>query len=153
MRKRLTRSVHATAPASQRLHYCACIAAPASQRLHHSACPPPPLPCISDSHCASELSSPTLSSTASSATPIYDTMLAKLAMLQPTTLVLEDVSHEHAGHSGAKGLSGESHFDLDITANCFDGLASVKRHQLVYTILGDTMQEIHALQIKASTPE
>ena len=87
------------------------------------------------------------------ASPIADKMRERLAMLQPTAFTLEDVSHEHAGHAGAKGLSGESHFTLDITAACFSPLSSVKRHQLVYTVLGDVMDEIHALSIKARTGE
>mmetsp|Transcript_3149 Transcript_3149/g.4372 ORF Transcript_3149/g.4372 Transcript_3149/m.4372 type:complete len:290 (+) Transcript_3149:100-969(+) len=85
--------------------------------------------------------------------PIATEILNKLAVLQPTSIELVDESHQHAGHAGAKGFeAGESHFKLDIVADCFDDLSRVKRHQLIYTILGDIMQQIHALQIFARSP-
>ena len=68
-------------------------------------------------------------------------------------LNLVDTSHQHAGHVGAKGFNkGESHFELTIVANAFEGLNLVKRHQLVYNMLGKEMPHIHALNIKANTP-
>lgn len=88
--------------------------------------------------------------------PMYNAIMAKLtATLKPTAIALVDNSDQHAGHAGSKGWeeSGESHFSLDIVADAFDGLSLVKRHQLVYMLLGDVMQKIHALQIAARTPE
>ena len=81
----------------------------------------------------------------------YDAIIEALQKLQPTKLDLADNSHQHAGHAG-NDMDGESHFDLYIVADAFDGLNLVKRHKLVYTILGDIMPRIHALQIKAQTP-
>ena len=60
-----------------------------------------------------------------------------------------DDSSKHANHAGSKGFNGESHFSLNIVAECFDDLSSLKRHQLIYTILGDVMDQIHALEIRA----
>lgn len=88
-----------------------------------------------------------------SATPIYDEMMAALQKLQPKSLSLTDVSYKHEGHAGAKGIEGgESHFELEIVADVFEGLNLVKRHQMVYMILGEVMPKIHALAIKANTP-
>jgi sulfur transfer protein SufE/stress-induced morphogen len=86
-------------------------------------------------------------------TPMYDAMVAILEKLQPTALTLKDVSYKHAGHAAMKGIEGgESHFDLEITADAFEGLNLVKRHKLVYMMLGEVMPKIHALSIKAQTP-
>jgi len=88
--------------------------------------------------------------------PMYNAMMAKLTtMLKPTSIELVDNSDQHAGHAGSKGWeeSGESHFSINIVAEAFDGLSLVKRHQLVYMLLGDIMQKIHALQIVARTPD
>ena len=64
-----------------------------------------------------------------------------------------DNSHQHAGHAGSLGFNGESHFDLTIVSEAFEGLNLVKRHQLIYMILGEIMPKIHALSIKANTPD
>lgn len=96
------------------------------------------------------------SSSSSSNTPIYDAMMETLQKLQPTRIKLTNVSHQHAGHAGMDGASSnntdESHFELDIVADAFDGLNLVKRHQLVYMLLSEIMPQIHALQIQAKTP-
>lgn len=71
--------------------------------------------------------------------------------LSPTTLLITDDSHLHAGHAGAQ--SGKGHFSLQIVSESFKGLTSIKRHQLIYQTLAEMMQtEIHALSIKADPP-
>ena len=71
--------------------------------------------------------------------------------LAPTDLEIEDVSHEHAGHEGAK--SGGGHFNVLIVTEAFTGKSPVSRHRMIYQALGDAMrQEIHALSIRAYTP-
>jgi BolA-like protein 1 len=95
----------------------------------------------------------TKASSSSDRPMMYDAMISKLqALLKPTLLELKDNSHEHAGHAGNKGNGQESHFQLSIVAEAFDGLNLVKRHKLIYMILGDLMPQIHALQIQAMTP-
>ncbi len=84
--------------------------------------------------------------------PMYNGILAALQVLNPTKLVLVDNSDQHAGHAGSKGFNGESHFELEIIADAFDGLNLVKRHKLIYMLLGEIMPKIHALQISAKTP-
>lgn len=45
------------------------------------------------------------------------------------------------------------HFFATIVSTDFEGLARVRRHQRVYTALGDRMREqIHALSMKTFTP-
>lgn len=94
------------------------------------------------------------SSAAPSDRPVYDEMMKALEKLKPTSLSLTDVSYKHEGHAGANGIEGgESHFDLEIVSPAFEGLNLVKRHQMVYMILGDVVPKIHALAIKANTPD
>jgi BolA protein len=72
------------------------------------------------------------------------------AALQPTALEVQDDSHLHAGHAGAK--EGR-HFTVRVTSNAFAGLARVARHRLVYHALRSLVTEgIHALAIEARTP-
>lgn len=74
------------------------------------------------------------------------------AALAPLDLEIEDVSHEHAGHEGAR--SGGGHFNLLIVAEAFRGKRSVQRHRMIYAALGGAMrQEIHALSIRAYSPD
>lgn len=86
--------------------------------------------------------------------PMYNEMMDSLLKLKPVTLELIDDSASHAGHAGSKGWeeSGESHFVLNIVAEVFDGMPLVKRHQLIYLVLGETMDKIHALSINAKAP-
>lgn len=87
--------------------------------------------------------------------PMYNAIMSTLiSVLKPTSITLVDNSSQHAGHAGSKGWaeSGESHFALEIVAEAFEGLSLVKRHQLIYMLLGETMQKIHALEIKARSP-
>lgn len=71
--------------------------------------------------------------------------------LSPVSLEIEDESHLHAGHAGARG--GGGHYVVHIVASVFQGKAPLARHRLVYEALGDMMKkDIHALSIKASTP-
>jgi BolA protein len=69
----------------------------------------------------------------------------------PQVLVIEDESHLHAGHAGARG--GQSHFRVRIVAEAFRGVTPVARHRLVYAAVDDLLKaDIHALAIEASPP-
>lgn len=73
------------------------------------------------------------------------------AAFSPLHLEVEDDSHRHAGHAGAR--DGRGHFNLVIVSEAFAGMAPLARHRAVYAALGDMMQtDIHALSIKAQTP-
>jgi BolA protein len=68
--------------------------------------------------------------------------------LQPEMLVVEDESHLHAGHAGAR--DGRGHFRVTIVAAAFAGQPMLARHRAVYAALGDLMRtDIHALAIDA----
>jgi BolA protein len=71
--------------------------------------------------------------------------------LHPERLEIEDESHHHVGHAGAR--DGRGHFRLHIVSPDFAGLSPLQRHRAVYAALGDLMQtDIHALAIEAETP-
>ena len=78
-------------------------------------------------------------------------MQEKLAALDPQRLEILDDSAKHAGHAGAKE---GGHYRLTIVSPRFSGCATMQRHRLIYEALGPMMRgEIHALSIKALTPE
>nr|WP_246099460.1 BolA family protein [Methylibium rhizosphaerae] len=71
--------------------------------------------------------------------------------LAPQALEVQDDSHLHAGHAGAR--EGR-HFTVRIVSERFTGLNRVARHRLVYDALHELIpQGIHALAIQADTPE
>lgn len=81
-----------------------------------------------------------------------DTILRSAFM--PAGLEVQDDSHLHAGHAGAK--EGR-HFSVRIVSESFSGLGRVARHRLVYDVLkaqmnGGAGSSIHALAIDARTP-
>ena len=66
----------------------------------------------------------------------------------PESLDVEDDSHRHAGHEGAK--TGLGHFNVAIVSAHFNDMKMLARHRAIYTALGDMMQkDIHALSIDA----
>jgi len=74
--------------------------------------------------------------------------------LAPQALAIKDVSHTHAGHAGADQPDGETHFNVTIVSDRFQGLGRVARQRLVYDLLAEELAErVHALSLKALTPE
>jgi BolA protein len=82
-----------------------------------------------------------------------DTIRARLtAALEPDVLDIEDESHRHAGHAGAR--DGRGHFRVRIVSAAFTGKSALARHREIFAALGDLMQtDIHALAIDARAPE
>ena len=71
---------------------------------------------------------------------------------KPDTLGVEDESHLHEGHVGAR--DGRGHFRVLIIAEAFAGVGMLERHRMVYRALGALMQtDIHALAIDAWSPD
>ena len=71
--------------------------------------------------------------------------------LAPSAIEVDDDSHLHAGHAGAR--EGR-HFTVRLTSARFTGLSRVARHRLVYDSLGSLAdQGVHALAIVARAPE
>lgn len=92
-----------------------------------------------------------------SSTPVADSMRRKLEQqLAPTRLVIKDESEKHASHASRMGSasdSGETHFSMEIVSSKFEGLTSIKRHRLVYSILDEEMgNPVHALTLVTKTP-
>lgn len=72
--------------------------------------------------------------------------------LAPVSLEVEDDSHRHVGHEGAR--DGRGHFRVDVVSPAFAGLTPLARHRAVYAAMGTLMEtDIHALAIRARTPE
>ena len=75
----------------------------------------------------------------------------RLAVLAPEALAIEDDSHRHAGHAGAR--QGGGHYRLEIVAAAFAGKTTMARHRMIYDAAGDLMRgPIHALSIVARFP-
>lgn len=73
--------------------------------------------------------------------------------LSPAELLIEDVSYQHAGHAGVRGSDGETHFNLTVVSEEFEGKSLVKRHRVIYNLLQEELQNgLHALSIVAKTP-
>ncbi|MCP4002957.1 MAG: BolA family transcriptional regulator [bacterium] len=70
----------------------------------------------------------------------------------PTVLRIEDESHQHRGHAGARG--GGGHFNVTIVSEAFRDRNRVSRHRMVYDVLrAELGSEIHALSVKAMTDD
>ena len=66
----------------------------------------------------------------------------------PVHLEINDESYMHDVPAGS-----ESHFRLLIVSEQFEGKSAVQRHQAVYSILADEVQNhIHALGLQTLTP-
>jgi len=75
----------------------------------------------------------------------------RLQALEPDQLEVTDDSRHHAGHAGA--ADGRGHFSVLVVSKRFAGMNTVRRHRLVYEIVGDMMTtDIHALSIQALAP-
>lgn len=96
--------------------------------------------------------------TRQSNTPVADCMRQKLTeQLAPTLLNIVDESSKHAGHAGRMGVApgtGETHFVIEVTSEKFEGLTSLKRHRLVYSIVDDEVSNgpVHALSLVTKAP-
>lgn len=72
--------------------------------------------------------------------------------LAPQELIIKDVSHLHAGHAGADP-AGETHFNVTVVSDRFEGMPRVARQRLVYDVVADELRErVHALQLRTLTP-
>jgi BolA protein len=72
------------------------------------------------------------------------------AALDPIDLAVQDDSHLHAGHAGAR--EGR-HFSVRVVSPRFNGLSRLARHRLVYDALAALIPRgIHALAIEARAP-
>jgi BolA family transcriptional regulator, general stress-responsive regulator len=85
---------------------------------------------------------------------VADTIRTKLTdRFAPTRLDIEDQSHLHAGHEGARP-GGETHFAVTIVSAAFTGHTRVARQRLVYqTLAAELATQVHALSLTTLAPE
>jgi len=85
---------------------------------------------------------------------VAETIRRKLTdTLQPTTLIVEDESHRHAGHVGARP-EGETHFSVTAVSPVFAGMSRIDRQRRVYQILADELRgPVHALALSLKSPD
>lgn len=85
--------------------------------------------------------------------PITQTLHAKLTTaFAPTRLEIEDESSRHAGHAGSSD-AGESHFNVTIESQAFEGANKVARQRMIYKALAQELAgPVHALSLKALAP-
>jgi BolA protein len=85
---------------------------------------------------------------------VADTIRRKLTdRFAPARLVIEDESHHHAGHEGARS-GGETHFSVTIVSAHFSGQSRVARQRLVYETLSEELStRVHALSLTTLTPD
>ena len=73
--------------------------------------------------------------------------------------IRNDMPVEHIGvvnesHMHSVPPNSETHFKVVLVSEAFEGLRKVARHQKVYGLLGDMMQQgLHALALHTFTPE
>ena len=68
--------------------------------------------------------------------------------LTPESVHIEDESHQHIGHEGAR--DGRGHFRVVVVSAAFNGLPMLARHRAIYEAMGGLMKtDIHALAIEA----
>ncbi|MDP6969280.1 MAG: BolA family protein [Gammaproteobacteria bacterium] len=73
------------------------------------------------------------------------------AVLTPLQVVHHKLTNDSHMHSGP---AQNSHYSLLLVSEQFTGLMPVKRHQLVYDLVGDLMgNPIHALALHCYTPQ
>ena len=71
------------------------------------------------------------------------------AAFAPSSLVIVDESHRHAGHVGARP-EGETHFRVEIVSAAFEGKSRIERQRMVYDLLRDELAgPVHALSVSA----
>ena len=79
----------------------------------------------------------------------YDEIVTTLNnLLNVESMFLENESGMHN-----VPIDSETHFKLIIVSDDFVEMTKVKRHQLIYQTLFETMKKIHALSIQAFTVE
>jgi BolA family transcriptional regulator, general stress-responsive regulator len=85
---------------------------------------------------------------------VADTIRRKLTeRFAPMRLEIDDESHRHAGHEGARP-DGETHFSVTIVSAAFIGQSRVARQRLVYQTLAEEFAAgVHALSLTTLTPD
>ncbi|MGH7018806.1 MAG: BolA family protein [Brevundimonas sp.] len=89
--------------------------------------------------------------------PVAALIREKLTLaFAPQRIELEDDSWKHAGHHHEGGMDakdgGESHFQLTIVSDAFEGQGRVARQRAINAALKDELAgPVHALAVRAMT--
>jgi len=71
----------------------------------------------------------------------------------PARIQVEDDSHRHAGHAGARP-EGETHYSVAVVSQSFIGMNRVARSRAVHAVLAAEFGAgLHALSLRLLTPE
>jgi stress-induced morphogen len=88
-----------------------------------------------------------------------DRMTATLtAAFAPEVLRVADDSAHHAGHVGARGGVGQTHYSVLLVSQAFSGMSRVARSRAVHAALAEEFGAVesggmHALALTLRTPE
>ena len=84
---------------------------------------------------------------------VADSIRSKLTTaFAPRELDVTDESARHAGHSGSRP-GGETHFNVRIVSDSFEGVSRVERQRRVYATLAEELKgRVHALSLTTLTP-
>lgn len=77
------------------------------------------------------------------------------AGLKPTVLDIINDSQSHAGHAGHIEAGGgpETHFKINIEADCFTGLKLLERQRMVYAMLDKVFADgVHSISLTTNVP-
>jgi BolA family transcriptional regulator, general stress-responsive regulator len=85
---------------------------------------------------------------------VAETIRRKLeAAFTPVALEVEDESHRHAGHAGARP-GGETHFRVTMVSPAFAGVSRLDRQRRVHRVLEDELKgPVHALALALRAPD
>jgi stress-induced morphogen len=80
------------------------------------------------------------------------------AAFAPEVLRVTDDSAHHAGHVGAQGSSGQTHYSVLLVSPAFRGIGRVARSRAVHAALAEEFGAVeaggmHALALTLRTPE
>ena len=71
----------------------------------------------------------------------------------PAQVQVQDDSHRHAGHAGARP-EGETHYSVQVVSPAFAGMNRVARSRAVHAVLeAEFGTGLHALSLRLLTPE
>ena len=75
------------------------------------------------------------------------------AAFAPARVTVDDDSHRHIGHAGARP-EGETHYSVAVISPAFAGQSRVARSRAVHAALAaDFADGLHALALRLATPE
>ena len=82
---------------------------------------------------------------------------ALTAAFAPTLLRVTDDSAQHAGHAGAAGGGGQTHYGVLVVSDAFQGMGRVARERAVHAAIAGEFGPVetggmHALALRLRTP-